>query len=51
MPRLNGMELPEKILEVAPDTEVVLLTGNYSIKSAIEGIKKSAGVYLGKPIP
>jgi len=51
MPRLNGMELLEKILAVAPDTEVVLLTGNYSTESAVEAIKKGASDYLEKPIP
>ena len=30
MPKISGMELLERIVEAAPETEVVLLTGDYS---------------------
>ena len=51
MPRLGGMEVLEKIMESAPDTEEVLFTGNYSTESAVEAVKKGASDYLEKPIP
>jgi DNA-binding NtrC family response regulator len=50
MPKMNGIELMERILAVAPDTNVVLLTGNYTTESAVEAIKKGAFDYLEKPI-
>ncbi len=51
MPKLGGMEMLERIVEAAPETDVVLLTGNYSTDSAMEAIRKGASDYLTKPIP
>jgi DNA-binding NtrC family response regulator len=50
MPKLNGMELLERIVEGAPDTDVVLITANYSTESAVEAIRKGASDYLNKPV-
>jgi DNA-binding NtrC family response regulator len=50
MPKMSGMELLERILNVAPDTEVVLMTAYYSTESAVEAIKKGACDYLNKPV-
>jgi DNA-binding NtrC family response regulator len=50
MPKLTGMEVLEKILAAAPETEVVLITANYSTDSAVEAIRKGASDYLTKPI-
>jgi DNA-binding NtrC family response regulator len=50
MPKLGGMQVLEKILELNPGTEVVLLTGEYSPKVAVEAIQKGASDYLTKPI-
>jgi DNA-binding NtrC family response regulator len=51
MPKLDGISVMESILAATPDTEVVLLTGNYTSESAVEAIKKGACDYLEKPIP
>jgi len=51
MPKMSGMELLERILNVAPDTEVVLMTAHYSTESAVEAIKNGACDYLNKPVP
>jgi DNA-binding NtrC family response regulator len=51
MPHLSGMEVLERILEIDPATDVILMTANYSSASAVEAIKKGASDYLDKPIP
>jgi len=50
MPRLSGMEVLERIMEIDPATDVVLMTAHYSTESAVEAIKKGAGDYLNKPV-
>jgi len=50
MPKMNGMELLSRILEVDPATDVVLMTAHYSTEAAVEAIKKGACDYLTKPI-
>ena len=50
MPKLNGMEILERILAFAPMTDVVLMTGQYTTESAVEAIQKGASDYLPKPI-
>lgn len=50
MPEMNGLEALDRILSVAPGTEVVLLTGNYTIEAAVEAIRKGAADYFTKPV-
>src|ERR1041385_5283882 len=50
MPRLSGMEVLERIMEIDPSTEVILMTAHYSTESAVEAIKKGAADYLNKPV-
>jgi len=50
MPKMNGMELLEKIAEIAPEADVLLFTGHYSTDSAVEAIRKGASDYLVKPL-
>jgi DNA-binding NtrC family response regulator len=50
MPKIGGMELLERIVEAAPETEVVLLTADYSTDSAVQAIRKGASDYLTKPV-
>ena len=50
MPKMNGMELLSRILEVDPAIDVVLMTAYYSTDAAVEAIKKGACDYLTKPI-
>jgi DNA-binding NtrC family response regulator len=49
MPNVTGMELLERILDIAPGTDVLLMTAYYSTESAVEAIKKGACDYLNKP--
>ena len=46
MPRMTGMEVLERIMEVDPATEVILMSAHYSTESAVEAIKKGASDYL-----
>jgi len=49
MPRMNGMEVLEKVKQMDPDVEVLVLTGFGGNESAIEAMKKGAYDYLQKP--
>ena len=50
MPRMNGIEVLQRIKEKHPDTEVILLSGYCSTQDAVEGIKSGAFDYLTKPL-
>lgn len=50
MPKMNGMEVLERILDAVPETGVILITGHYSTDSAVEAIRKGACDYLTKPL-
>jgi DNA-binding NtrC family response regulator len=50
MPGMDGMKFLEKSLAVDPGVYVILVTGHYSVDSAIEAIKRGACDYLCKPI-
>jgi DNA-binding NtrC family response regulator len=50
MPTMNGLDVLDRIVEAAPATEVVLITGQYSAESAVEAIRRGAGDYITKPL-
>jgi len=50
MPTMNGLEVLDRIVERAPTTEVILITGQYSAESAVEAIRRGASDYINKPI-
>jgi two-component system, NtrC family, response regulator HydG len=50
MPNVTGMELLERIVQMDPSMDVVLMTAHYSTESAVEAIKKGASDYVNKPI-
>ena len=49
MPRLNGLELLEKLKEKNPGTEVLILTGFGSVETAVHAMKKGAADFILKP--
>ena len=49
MPGVEGMEMLQRVVEIAPGTDVILMTGQYSTDSAVEAIQKGASDYLPKP--
>lgn len=50
MPQMSGLELLGRVLDVAPETDVILMTGHYSPESAVEAIRRGASDYLTKPV-
>jgi len=51
MPGQSGLELLEKIKTSSPETEVILLTGEGTIETAVDAMKLGAMDYLLKPFP
>ena len=49
MPRMDGVEVLEAIRERSPDTPVVLMTAQASLKSAIRAVNLGATHYIQKP--
>ncbi|UCE20202.1 MAG: sigma-54-dependent Fis family transcriptional regulator [Gemmatimonadota bacterium] len=49
MPRMNGIELLEKVREKGSPIPVVILTAHGTIGSAVEAVKKGAYDYILKP--
>lgn len=49
LPGMNGVDLLEHILDVDPETVVVIMTGYASVQSAVEALKKGAYDYVVKP--
>lgn len=50
MPKIDGMELLQKTLEISPQTFVIIITAYASIDTAIEALRKGAYDYLIKPL-
>ena len=50
MPKMNGLEVLDRIIEAAPETDVILITGHYTAESAVEAIRRGASDYITKPI-
>src|SRR6478735_9275661 len=49
MPGMSGLELLKRYKESHPECEIILLTGQGSIESAVEAMKLGAYDYLQKP--
>lgn len=49
MPKVDGMQILNRCRELSPDTEVVMITGYATLKSAIEAMKHGAFYYIAKP--
>ncbi len=50
MPGIDGIETLKKIKEERPDVEVIMLTGQATVKSGIEAMKHGASDFLEKPV-
>jgi DNA-binding NtrC family response regulator len=50
MPELNGLEVLEQITRVAPHTDVILTTADYSTDTAVRAIHMGASDYWTKPL-
>lgn len=50
MPEMKGIELLERVSEVSPETNVVIVTAYGSIDTAIAALRKGAVDYILKPV-
>lgn len=50
MPKMDGIEVLEKIKEFAPEIPIIMISGHGSIETAIESIKKGAYDFIEKPL-
>jgi DNA-binding NtrC family response regulator len=50
MPKMDGMEVLEKILKEGVQTPVVMISGHGNIDTAVEAIKKGAFDFIQKPL-
>jgi DNA-binding NtrC family response regulator len=51
MPGMSGLELLEKFRSQFPECQVIMLTGQGTIESAVEAMRRGAYNYLTKPFP
>lgn len=50
MPKMDGIEVLEKLHEKNPDLPVVMISGHGNIDTAVEAIKKGAFDFISKPL-
>lgn len=50
MPRMDGMEVLDKLQQITPDTPIVMISGHGTIDTAVEAIKKGAFDFIPKPL-
>jgi DNA-binding NtrC family response regulator len=50
MPKMDGVELLDKVLQSGKDCPLVMISGHASIDNAVEAIKKGAFDFISKPL-
>ena len=50
MEKMDGIQLLESAKQIAPYTEIVMITGYATVSTAVDAMKKGAAHYLPKPI-
>jgi len=50
MPKMDGIEVLDKIMQLAIDTPVVMISGHGNIETAVEAVKKGAFDFIAKPL-
>ena len=50
MPKMDGIEVLQKIYEISPDIPVIMISGHGNIDTAVDAIKKGAYDFLEKPL-
>lgn len=49
MPKMDGIEVLEKVMLEKPDTQIIIISGHGNIETAVEAVKKGAFDYISKP--
>jgi two-component system, NtrC family, nitrogen regulation response regulator NtrX len=50
MPKMDGIDVLDKILEIQPDIPVIMISGHADIDTAVGAIKKGAYDFISKPL-
>src|SRR5262245_23486690 len=50
MPGMSGLDVLERVMQMDPSTDVILMTAHYSSETAVAAIKRGASDYLNKPV-
>jgi DNA-binding NtrC family response regulator len=50
MPKMDGMEVLDKIMETSKETPVIMVSGHGTIDTAVEAVKKGAYDFVAKPM-
>ena len=50
MPKMDGIEVLERVKEFSPDTPVIMISGHGTIDTAVEAIRKGAYDFIEKPL-
>jgi len=50
MPKMDGIEVLDKIMQISYDTPVVIISGHGNIETAVEAVKKGAFDFIAKPL-
>jgi len=49
MPKMDGIEVLEKIMDYSADSPVIMISGHGNIETAVEAVKKGAFDFIAKP--
>ncbi len=50
MPKMDGIEVLDKIMQLSSDTPIVMISGHGNIETAVEAVKKGAFDFIAKPL-
>lgn len=50
MPKMDGIEVLDKIMHISSDTPVIMISGHGTIETAVEAVKKGAFDFIAKPL-
>lgn len=50
MPKMDGIEALDKIMQISADTPIVMISGHGNIETAVEAVKKGAFDFIAKPL-
>jgi DNA-binding NtrC family response regulator len=50
MPKMDGIEVLDKIMQLSADIPVVMVSGHGNIETAVEAVKKGAFDFIAKPL-